>query len=85
MIAHPRPHKVAVLIAAYVMFAGVAALLAVNRTSSSSAALGAAGSAAGLGSYSRAAPRCVQTRPFPLACASAPSTRQAGHHAANVS
>jgi hypothetical protein len=41
MISHPRIHKVAVLIAAYVMFACVAALLSVNLTSPTSAALGA--------------------------------------------
>ena len=41
MISHPRTHKVAVLIAAYVMFACVAALLSVNLTSPTSAALGA--------------------------------------------
>ena len=41
MISHPRTHKRAVLIAAYVMFACVAALLSVNWTSPTSAALGA--------------------------------------------
>ena len=41
MISHPRTHKGAVLIAAYVMFACVAALLSVNLTSPTSAALGA--------------------------------------------
>ena len=41
MISRPRTHKVAVLIAAYVMFACVAALLSVNLTSPTSAALGA--------------------------------------------
>ena len=41
MISHPRIHKVVVLIAAYVMFACVAALLSVNLTSPTSAALGA--------------------------------------------
>ena len=41
MISHPRTHKVAVLIAACVMFACVAALLSVNLTSPTSAALGA--------------------------------------------
>ena len=41
MISHPRPHKVAVLIAVYVMFACVAALLSVNLRSPTSAALGA--------------------------------------------
>ena len=41
MISRPRTHKVAVLIAAYLMFACVAALLSVNLTSPSSAALGA--------------------------------------------
>ena len=40
MISHPRTHKGAVLIAAYVMFACVAALLSVNLTSPTSAALG---------------------------------------------
>jgi hypothetical protein len=48
MISHPRTHEGAVLIAAYVMFACVAALLSVNLTSRTSAVLGAAGSAAGL-------------------------------------
>ena len=37
----PRTHKGALLVAAYVMFACVAALLSVNRTSPTSAALGA--------------------------------------------
>ena len=41
MISHPRTHKGAVLIAAYVMFACVAAFLSVNLTSPTSAALGA--------------------------------------------
>ena len=41
MISHPRTHKGAVLLAAYVMFACVAALLSVNLTSPTSAALGA--------------------------------------------
>jgi hypothetical protein len=41
MISHPRTHKGAVLIAAYVMFACAAALLSVNLTSPTSAALGA--------------------------------------------
>jgi hypothetical protein len=41
MISHTRTHKAAVLIAAYVMFAYVAALLSVNLTSPTSAALGA--------------------------------------------
>ena len=41
MISHPRTHKRAVLIAACVMFACVAALLSVNLTSPTSAALGA--------------------------------------------
>jgi hypothetical protein len=41
MISRPRTHKGAVLIAAYVMFACVVALLSVNLTSPTSAALGA--------------------------------------------
>ena len=41
MIPHPRTHKVVVLIAAWAMFACVAALLSVNLTSPTSAALGA--------------------------------------------
>ncbi|MEH2498656.1 hypothetical protein V1294_005135 [Bradyrhizobium sp. AZCC 1678] len=41
MISHPRTHKGAVLITAWVMFACVAALLSVNLTSPTSAALGA--------------------------------------------
>ena len=41
MISHPRTHKVVVLIAAYAMFAYVAAVLSVNLTSPTSAALGA--------------------------------------------
>jgi hypothetical protein len=41
MIFQPRTHKVAVLIAAWAMFACVAALLSVNLTSPTSAALGA--------------------------------------------
>ena len=41
MISHPRTHNGAVLITAYVMFACVAALLSVNLTSPTSAALGA--------------------------------------------
>jgi hypothetical protein len=40
MIFHPRIHKVAVLIVACAMFACVAALLLVNLTSPTSAALG---------------------------------------------
>jgi hypothetical protein len=41
MISQPRTHKVAVLIAACVMFACVGALLSVNLTSPTSAVLGA--------------------------------------------
>jgi hypothetical protein len=41
MISHPRTHKVVALIAAWAMFACVAALLSVNLTSPTSAALGA--------------------------------------------
>src|SRR3954465_13041673 len=41
MSSHPRTHKGAVLIATYVMFACVVALLSVNLTSPTSAALGA--------------------------------------------
>jgi hypothetical protein len=41
MIFQPRTRKGAVLIAGYVMFACVAALLSVNLTSPASAALGA--------------------------------------------
>ena len=41
MLSSPRTHKGAVLIAAYVMFACVAALLSVNLTSPTKAALGA--------------------------------------------
>jgi hypothetical protein len=41
MINHSRTHKGAVLIAACVTFACVAALLSVNQTSPTSAALGA--------------------------------------------
>ncbi|MHC1946093.1 hypothetical protein IF803_17065 [Bradyrhizobium sp. UFLA06-06] len=41
MISHPRTHKGAVLIAAYVTLACVAALLSVNLTSPTTAALGA--------------------------------------------
>ena len=41
MIFQPRTHKVAVLIGAWAMFACVAALLSVNLTSPTSAALGA--------------------------------------------
>jgi hypothetical protein len=41
MILQPRTHRVAVLIAAWAMFACVAALLSVNLTSPTSAALGA--------------------------------------------
>lgn len=41
MTSRPRTHKGAVLIAAYVMFAFVAALLSVNLTSPTSVALGA--------------------------------------------
>ena len=40
MTSHPRIHKVVVLIAACAMFACVAALLLVNLTSPTSAALG---------------------------------------------
>ena len=41
MMSQPRTHKRAMLIAAYVMFASVAAFLSVNLTSPTSAALGA--------------------------------------------
>jgi hypothetical protein len=41
MISKPRTHKRAVLIAVYVMFSCVVALLSVNLTSPTSAALGA--------------------------------------------
>ena len=41
MSSHPRTHKVVELIAACAMFACVAALLSVNLTSPTSAALGA--------------------------------------------
>ena len=41
MISRPRTHKAAALIAAYVVFACVAALVSVNLTSPTSAALGA--------------------------------------------
>ena len=41
MMSQPRTHKRAMLIAAYVMFACVAAFLSVNLTSPTSAALGA--------------------------------------------
>ena len=40
MMSQPRTHKRAMLIAAYVMFASVAAFLSVNLTSPTSAALG---------------------------------------------
>lgn len=41
MMPQPRTHKRAMLIAAYVMFASVAAFLSVNLTSPTSAGLGA--------------------------------------------
>jgi len=41
MTSRPRPRKAAVLIVVYVMLACVAALLSVNRTSPTSATLGA--------------------------------------------
>ncbi len=73
MISHPRTHKGAVLIAAYVMFACVAALLSVNLTSPTSAALGADW-------------QCSRfALVFTTCTASGPSTPQTGHHAANVS
>ncbi len=85
MISHPRTHKGAVLIAAYVMFACVAALVSVNLTSPTSAALGADWQC------SRFALVLTTCTPVPVhetvstgVRASGPSTPQNEHHAANV-
>ena len=85
MISHPRTHKGAALLAAYVMFACVVALLSVNLTSPTSAALGADWQCS---RFALVLTTCTPVRahaPPPLACASGPSTRQNEHHAANVS
>jgi hypothetical protein len=85
MISHPRTHKVAVLIAAYVMFACVAALLSVNLTSPTRAALGADWQCS---RFALVFSSCTPVRAHETiftGCASGPSTRQTGHHAANVS
>ena len=74
MISNPRTHKGAVLIAAYVMFACVAALLSVNLTSPTSAGLGADWQCSRFALvFTSCTPVRAHTRPFPLACASGPS------------
>jgi hypothetical protein len=85
MISHPRTHKGAVLIATYVMFACLAALLSVNLTSPTSAALGADWQCS---RFALVVTTCIPVRAREAAstgCASRPNTRQTGHHAANVS
>jgi hypothetical protein len=64
MISHPRTHKGAVLIAAYVMFACVAALLSVNLTSPTSAALGADWQCSRFALVFTTCTRCVHPRPI---------------------
>ncbi len=85
MISHPRTHKVAVLIAAYVMFACVAALLSVNLTSPTRAALGADWQCS---RFALVFSSCTPVRAHETiftGCASGPSARQTGPRAANVS
>jgi hypothetical protein len=85
MIFQPRTHRVAVLIAAWAMFACVAALLSVNLTSPTSAALGADWQCS---RFALVFTTCTPVRAHETVsagCASRPSTRQTGHHAANVS
>jgi hypothetical protein len=85
MISHPRTHKGAVLIAAYVMFSCVAALLSVNLTSPTSAALGTDWQCS---RFALVFTTCTPVRAHETVstgCASGPSTPQTGHHAANVS
>ena len=67
MIFLPRTHKVVVLIAAWAMFACVAALLSVNLTSPTSAALGADWQCNRFALVFTSAFRCVHPRPFPQA------------------
>jgi hypothetical protein len=85
MISHPRSHKVAVLIAAYVMFACVAALLSVNLTSPTSAALGADWQCSRFALVFSSCTTVPAHERVSPASASGPSTRQIGHHAANAS
>jgi hypothetical protein len=85
MISHPRTHKGAVLIATYLMFACLAALLSVNPTSPTSAALGADWQCSRIALVFTT---CTPVRAHETAstgCASKPGTRQTGHHAANAS
>ena len=84
MISHPRTHKGAVLIAAYVIFACVAALLSVNLTSPTSAALGADWQCS---RFALVFSSCTMVRAHERvspASASGLNMRQAGHHAANA-
>lgn len=85
MISDPRTHKGAVLIAAYVIFACVAALLMANLTSPTSAALGADWQCT---RFALALTTCTPVRAHETVStgrASRPGTRQPGHRAANVS
>jgi len=86
MISHPRTHKGAVLIAAYVTLACVAALLSVNLTSPTSAALGADWQCS---RFALVFSSCTMVRaPESVlpASVSEPNTRQTGpRHAANAS
>ena len=85
MSSHPKTHKGAVLIAACVMFSCVAALLSVNLTSPTSAALGADWQCS---RFALVFTTCTPVRAHETVstgCASGPNTRQTGHHAANVS
>ncbi|MGB9318510.1 MAG: hypothetical protein WCB62_26345, partial [Pseudolabrys sp.] len=78
MISHPRTHKVAVLIAAYVMFACVAAVLSVNLTSPTSAALGADWQCS---RFALVFTSCSPVRaPEAVTCESGPNTRQIIRH-----
>jgi hypothetical protein len=84
MSSHPRTHKGAVLIAAYVMFFCVVALLSVNLTSPTSAVLGADWQCS---RFALVFTTCTPVRAHETVstgCASRPGTRQTGHHAANV-
>jgi hypothetical protein len=85
MISHPRTHKGAVLIATYLMFACLAALLSVNPATPTSAALGAGWQC---NQFALVFTTCTPVRAHKTdstGCASKPSTQQTGHHAANVS
>lgn len=80
-----RTHKVAVLIAAYVVFACVAALLSVNLTSPTSAELGADWQCSRFALVLSSCTMVPAHEGVSPASASEPDTRKTGHHAANAS